>query len=59
MLIKVSYKDKKESIYKCDLCKEKLNGETVLKLYVQRNRKFIFLYDLCENCLNKVEKRKW
>jgi len=58
MLIKTNYMDKKKSVYKCDKCKRKLNGETVIYIFAKQGKKHCKILDVCERCFNEVKLHK-
>ena len=58
MLRKIDYKNNKNSIYLCDICKQRIKANERYIIYVQitklniRKKK----YDFCEKCYKSLER---
>ena len=64
MLVKTDYKDRNNSIYKCDMCDKEINNKNITRFqkfiysYKSRYSKFtnIDKVDLCPRCNKYLEK---
>lgn len=63
MLYQIDNKNKENSIYICDFCKEKINSNNKYSLYTQypKAKNPIKKLDLCERCYKSLERgvEKW
>lgn len=59
MLVKTNYQNKKNSIYKCDMCNKSVNGLEVVQLLRKtkdESYKKEKLCDLCDHCYRLIRR---